>query len=73
MRGGAPRLFCLSLSPGPGKTLFHDGKALSLVLDLLGGFLLSSAENALLGRGSHVWGAGGSGGGLGPFPKTEQQ
>lgn len=60
---------------GNENNLFNDGSSLSLVTDLLGEFLLSSAENARLARRSHLGEGEGRGGGRSPssFPKTQQQ
>lgn len=65
-----PPLF-LPFILGNENNLFNDGSSLSLVTDLLGEFLLSSAENGRLGCGSHLW-VGEGRGGCSPssFPKT---
>jgi len=49
----SPPLF-LPVILGNENNLFNDGSSLSLVTDLLGDFLLSSAENMRLGCGSHL-------------------
>lgn len=49
-----PRSLFLPFILGNENNLFNDGSSLSLVTDLLGEFLLSSAENRRLGCGSHL-------------------
>lgn len=67
----APPLPFLPFILGNENNLFNDGSSLSLVTDLLGSFLLSSAENARLVVDPICgWGKGG-GSSPSAFPKTQ--